>query len=119
MPHDGATNDKVIDVSYESAFKKSGYEVTVIANQGKGAAMARVEEARRLFPRMRFDEEKCAVGLDALGWYHEKRDDERDAGLGPDHDWSSHSADSFGAGCIAYEEPSTAVPIKYDTRWVV
>ena len=119
LPHDGATNDRVIDVSYQSAFEKAGYEVIVVPNQGKGAAMARVEEARRLFPRMRFDEEKCAVGLDALGWYHEKRDEERDAGLGPDHDWSSHSADAFGLGAIAYEEPSTLVPITYDTRWIV
>ena len=33
------------------------------------------------------------AGRDALGWYHEKRsEDVRDVGLGPDHDWSSHSA---------------------------
>lgn len=105
LPHDGATNDRVIDVSYQSALRGAGYEVVVIANQGKGAAMARVEEGRRLFPRMRFDEDKCANGLKALGWYHEKRDEKRRMGLGPEHDWASHSADAFGLGCIAYEEP--------------
>jgi phage terminase large subunit len=112
LPHDGATNDRVIDVSYQSAFEAAGYDVVVVPNQGKGAAMARVEEARRLFPRMRFDEEKCAPGLTALGWYHEKKDDNRDIGLGPEHDWSSHSADSFGLGCIAYEEPQAAVDVE-------
>ena len=45
------------------------------------------------------------AGLDALGWYHERRDPDRNVGLGPEHDWSSHGADAFGLGCIAYEQP--------------
>jgi phage terminase large subunit len=106
LPHDGDTQDRVIDVSYRKAFESAGYEVVVVPNQGKGAAKARIDEARRLFPRMRFDENKCSGGLKALGWYHEKRDDKREIGLGPNHDWSSHSADAFGLGCIAHEEPA-------------
>lgn len=104
LPHDGATNDRVHDVSYESALRAAGFEVTVIANQGTGAAMKRVEAARRLFPSMWFDE-KCEAGLDAIGWYHEKRDEDRGIGLGPEHDWSSHGADAFGLGAVAYEAP--------------
>lgn len=103
LPHDGSTHDKVFDVSYESALTQAGYEVTVVPNQGKGAAMARIEEARRLFPSMWFDEEKCKAGIEAIGWYHEKKDDIRNIGLGPNHDWSSHGADSFGLGCIVYD----------------
>lgn len=105
LPHDGATNDRVHDVSYESALRAAGFEVEVIANQGTGAAMKRVEAARRLFPSMWFDEQKCEAGLDAIGWYHEKRDEERSIGLGPNHDWSSHGADAFGLGAVAYEMP--------------
>lgn len=105
LPHDGAINDRVHDVSFESALRAAGFDVKVIANQGAGAAMKRVEAARRLFPSMWFDAEKCAAGLDALGWYHEKRDEARNIGLGPEHDWSSHGADAFGLACIAYEEP--------------
>jgi hypothetical protein len=45
---------------------------------------------------MWFDEEKTEAGRDALGFYHERRDSERNIGLGPEHDWSSHGADSFG-----------------------
>lgn len=108
LPHDGDTQDRVIDVSYRTAFEAAGYEVVVIPNQGKGAAKARIDEGRRLFTRMRFDETKCAAGIKALGWYHEKRDEARNIGLGPNHDWSSHSADAFGLGCIAYDEPSNA-----------
>jgi phage terminase large subunit len=62
LPHDGETHDRVIDVSFESAFR-------------------------------------------ALGWYHEKRDDKRAIGLGPEHDWSSHAADAFGLMCVAHKVP--------------
>ncbi len=108
LPHDGDKQDSVFDTSYRKAFEDAHYSVVVVPNQGKGAAMLRVEEGRRLFPRMRFDETKCAAGLKALGWYHEKRDEERGIGLGPDHDWASHSADAFGLGCVAHEEPREA-----------
>lgn len=107
LPHDGATNDKVYDVSYESALRDAQFEVTVVPNQGKGAAKMRIEAARRLFPSIWFNKDTTEAGRDALGWYHEKRsDDDRDIGLGPEHDWSSHGADAFGLMCVAYEDPS-------------
>jgi len=106
LPHDGATADRVHDVSYESALRQAGFAVSVVRNQGKGAATLRIEAARRLFPNMWFDEAKCAAGLEALGAYHERRDEVRGIGLGPAHDWASHAADAFGLGAIAYEAPS-------------
>lgn len=105
LPHDGETHDRVYSVSYESALKDAGYQVTVVPNQGKGAAAARIEAGRRLFPAMWFNEETTRAGVEALGWYHEKRDEDRNVGLGPEHDWASHGADSFGLGCVVYEEP--------------
>ena len=106
LPHDGATNDKVHDVSYESALREAGFETQVVPNQGKGAAKMRVEAVRRLFASIWFNENTTEAGRDALGWYHEKKDDERGIGLGPNHDWSSHAADAFGLMCIAHEEVS-------------
>lgn len=106
LPHDGETNDRVIDVSFQSAFRDAGYDVTVVPNQGKGAAKMRIEAGRRHFGSIWFDEETTESGRDALGWYHEKRsEDDRDIGLGPEHDWSSHGADGFGLMCICYEAP--------------
>jgi phage terminase large subunit len=105
LPHDGATQDKVYAVSYESALKEAGYKVTVVPNQGKGAAKARIEAARRIFGSVWFDAETTEPGRDALGWYHEKRDEERNIGLGPEHDWASHGSDAFGLMAVAYEEP--------------
>lgn len=107
LPHDGSTQDKVFDVSYESALRQAGYSVTVVPNQGKGAAAARIEEARRLFPSIWFNADTTEGGRDALGWYHEKKDEKRGIGLGPEHDWASHSADAFGLMCVAYDEPTT------------
>jgi len=106
LPHDGRTQDRVFDVSYQSALEQAGYSVTVVPNQGKGAAVQRIEAGRRLFPSMRFNEEKTQAGRDALGWYHEKRDEVRNIGLGPEHDWASHAADAFGLMCVAYELPN-------------
>lgn len=104
LPHDGANGEKVYDVSYQSALSDAGYEVEVIENQGRGAAMDRVDAVRRIFNRIRFNADTTEAGRDALGWYHEKIDEERSVGLGPDHDWSSHSADAFGLMAIVYEE---------------
>lgn len=105
LPHDGSQNDKVNDTSYEAALRSAGFEVHVIPNQGKGAAKARIEAARRLWPSVWVHEPTCLPGIDALGWYHEKRDPNRDVGLGPEHDWSSHGADAFGLMCVDYEAP--------------
>lgn len=106
LPHDGESNDKVFDVSYESAIAAAQFETQVVPNQGKGAAKMRVEAGRRLFPSIRFNADTTEDGRDALGWYHEKKsDDDREALLGPEHDWSSHGADAFGLMCVAYEAP--------------
>lgn len=108
LPHDGDNQEKILDQSYASALRDAGYEVVVIPNQGKGAAKQRVEAGRRVFPAIWFNEEKTEAGLAALGWYHEKKDEERGIGLGPEHDWSSHSADAFGMMCMVYEPPEIA-----------
>lgn len=115
LPHDGATNDRVFDVSYESALTGAGFSVEVVPNQGKGAAKARVEEGRRLFPIVWFNEDTTEGGREALAWYHEKRDDARDIGLGPEHDWASHGADAFGLMCVVYEPPRAITP--KDKSW--
>jgi phage terminase large subunit len=120
LPHDGDQQEKTVDSSWRKAFEAAGYHVDVVPNQGKGAAKQRIEAARRLFPRIWFNEETTHGGREALGWYHEKKDDERGIGLGPEHDWSSHGADAFGLMCVAYEEPKGALkPIKYPKSGVI
>ena len=107
LPHDGVQHDKVYSVTYEGSFQDAGYDTTTVPNQGRGAALLRVAAGRRLFPSLWIDG-KCAAGVDALGWYHEKRDEARQIGLGPKHDWSSHGADSFGLMAVVMEEQMKA-----------
>jgi phage terminase large subunit len=73
-----------------------GFVVELVRNQGAGAALQRIDATRRLFPSIRFNEATTKGGRDALGWYHEKRDESRGIGLGPEHDFASHAADAFG-----------------------
>jgi phage terminase large subunit len=117
LPHDGAANDKVFNVSYESALKQAGFDVRVVPNMGAGAANTRIETVRRVFPQIWFNASTTEGGRDALGWYHEKRDDARGIGLGPDHDWSSHAADAFGLMAVDYTKQqsaqSTNAPLNY------
>lgn len=103
LPHDGSHANAVTGTRFEDHVRAAGFEVRVIPNQGRGAAMRRIETARRLFPACRFDAAKCAAGLEALGAYHERQDESRGIGLGPEHDWASHGSDSFGLACISFE----------------
>lgn len=119
LPHDGGSGEKVIDATYEGAIRSAGFEAKTIPNQGTGAASMRIEAARRLFPRIWFNEATTAPGRTALGWYHEKQDAKRGIGLGPEHDWASHGADAFGLMAIDYEEPtSTADLPQIENDWV-
>jgi phage terminase large subunit len=123
LPHDGGTNDRVTAVSFESAFKAAGYRTEVVPNQGRGAAKERIEAARRRFPAIWFNDSTTEPGREALGWYHEKKDEARGIGLGPEHDWSSHGADAFGLMCVCYQDPATInpnwnKPIQYRTKFV-
>lgn len=90
LPHDGAHRDNLTAIRFEDHVKAAGFRTEIVRNQGRGAAMQRVEAGRRWFPRMWFDKDKTEAGRIALASYHENRDEQRGIGLGPVHDWSSH-----------------------------
>ena len=121
LPHDGLKHDIVFRVTPESFFRDAGFNVRTMENAGSGAASARVEAVRRIFPQIWFNAETTESGRLALGWYHEKRDPERGVGLGPEHDWASHTADAFGQMAMDYEAPRAGrpTPPKRNMAWVV
>jgi phage terminase large subunit len=120
LPHDGAKRDAVSAVKFSDHIQEAGFETKTIPNQGKGAAMKRVEAARKRFPMIWFNKDTTEAGRKALGWYHAKLDEARGTDLGPDHDWSSHGADSFGLMCVDYEEPSNnEIYEEPEMAWVV
>lgn len=106
FPHDGVNTNNVTGKRYEDHFRDAGYSTRVVPNQGRGAASMRIEAVRRLMPKCWFNEITTEPGREALGFYHEKKDEQRNVGLGPEHDWSSHAADAFGLMAVDYVEPS-------------
>jgi phage terminase large subunit len=96
---------RVTDVGRRPANRSCG------ADGPRGASRRRdvaIGEVRRLIQRYRqpfINEATTEAGRDALGYYHERRDENRNVGLGPEHDWSSHAADAGGYLAISYEEP--------------
>lgn len=135
LPHDGAAHDKVYSVSYEGELRKAGFDVRVVPNMGAGAAMTRIEALRRIGTSLVFNNaqvrdatkgedspemDATEAGRDALGWYAEKRDDKRNIGLGPNHDWSSHGADAAGLMAVDYlaiDHGAPAKAIKFRSGW--
>jgi phage terminase large subunit len=105
LPHDGRNVYLTAPGSVGQMLKAAGFQTEIVPNQGKGAALLRVEATRRLFPQMWFDETRTRAGRKSLGAYHEKRDPERRIGLGPEHDWSSDDADAFGLISQVYKPP--------------
>ena len=103
LPHDGERKEKDA-TSWKDHWESAGFDCDTVPNQGRGAALDRVISTRLVFHHMRFDEPKCQEGIEAISFYHEKIDEEREVGLGPDHDWSSHGADAFGMIGVLYEK---------------
>ena len=122
LPHDGVNENNIVGHRYYQHWEQAGFTVEPpVKNQGKGAASMRIEAVRRLGPKMWFNEKTTEDGRQALGFYHERKDEVRNVGLGPDHDWSSHAADAFGLMAICYEEPGRAAPhvSEPDEDWIV
>ena len=114
LPHDGLTESGPNPGSFESAFQAAGFSAQTLRNEGSGnagAKTARIEAVRRRLPLCWFNGEATKGGRDALMAYHEKRDEKRGIGLGPNHDWASHGADAFGLMCIDYKEPQSSAPL--------
>lgn len=120
LPHDGVNTSAITGKRYVDHLRDAGLDCQEpIPNQGSGAAMMRIEAVRRIFPQVWFNEATTEAGRDALGYYHERKDESRSIGLGPEHDWSSHAADSFGLMATVYEEPySRPVERRYQRKTV-
>jgi len=112
LPHDGNKTESMHRITWKSEFTKAGFKVDVLPNTGEGAALRRIQATRNVWPNVWMDEEACDEygGLTALACYHEKKDAKRNVGLGPNHDWASHSSDAFGEMCLDYQRMTKATP---------
>lgn len=72
-----------------------------------------IQAARKMFPRVWIDAEKCADGIEALKQYQREWDDDKKTFKDkPRHDWTSHASDGFRylAVCWQKETPKPADP---------
>jgi len=117
LPHDGIKADDATGKRYADHFERAGFSTRVIPNQGRGAASQRIEAVRLHAKKYKFNEKTTEDGRIALGFYHEKKDEVRGVGLGPDHDWSSHSADAFGLMAVDYSDPSRSAKFNREIHY--
>ena len=67
LPHDGVATNNITGKRYIDHWIEAGFECGIpIKNTGAGAAMMRIEAARRVFPRCWFNETTTEAGRDAL-----------------------------------------------------
>lgn len=110
LPHDGVAvhADNPTGKSVEDQLNEAGYRARSLPNGGQGAAMQRVLNLRRLWPRIWIDATQCADGLEAVGGYSPVIDKQgRD--MGPNHNWASHGADAIGLMGLDYREPASRI----------
>ena len=64
LPHDGVATNNITGKRYIDHWTEAGFECgTPIKNTGAGAAMMRIEAARRVFPRCWFNDSATEAGL--------------------------------------------------------
>lgn len=102
LPHDARAREMTTGRTREEA-------IGTILGHTEVAAMQSVEDGinavRLLFPRMWFDERKCAQGIEVLKNYRKEWDEKRKSFKErPLHDWASHGADAIRQLGVTYRE---------------
>jgi phage terminase large subunit len=106
------------------AAKRSAVEIFISAFGAKHVAITpqssisdRINAARVLIPKIKFNETRCADGLNGLrAWQFEYDEDKKTFGNDPKHDWASHDGDGFSYGCLIMRQvappPKPAEPMR-------
>jgi len=101
-PHDIKVRELGTGKSRYEVAKSLGIEFEI----GKNLAVHDgIQAVRNVLGRCWFDEEKCDRGISALRSYHKEWDEDNQVFKArPEHDWSSHGADSFRTFAVGYKE---------------
>ncbi|UZJ42200.1 hypothetical protein OO006_04290 [Prosthecochloris sp. SCSIO W1101] len=103
-PHDIEVRELMSGMSRKDTAATMGirFETNVRPKQKSDS----IEALRRIFPRLIFDEDRCAYGISAVASYHREYDDEKKVFKArPEHDWSSNLADALQQLAIAWSDP--------------
>ena len=112
LPHDARAKTFAAKRSAVEIFI-SAFGTQHIAITPRSSISDRVNAARVLIPRVKFNETNCADGLNGLrAWSYDYDDDKKTFGSDPVHDWASHDGDGFSYGCLIMQQ--VAPPPKAD-----
>jgi hypothetical protein len=111
MPHDAGYKDVKYGKSAQEIMWEMGIRVDIGQKLNKED---QIQNARSVFPKCWFDEDKCKKGFDALSAWHFAFDTEkRVLGRTPVHDWASHASDAFCLIGVELREQVKSQKIKY------
>jgi hypothetical protein len=100
VPHDAKVRDMSTGRTRIETLIQLGRKPRLVPEQ---KLMDGINAVRVSIPRMRFDAEKCALGLEALRQYRTEYDEKAKVYKNtPKHDWTSHFADAARYMCVAW-----------------
>lgn len=110
MPHDAETREMTNNEIAQSRRKVAeglGIKPIIVVSRVRNMDViinVHIPAMRNVLSRCYFDEEKCSQGISALENYHSKYNEEKKVLENhPQHDWSSHGADSFRTFAVGFE----------------
>ena len=102
LPHDAKVREWTNGRSRAETLEQQGFKTEVI----KASSIADgINACKLIFEKCWFDKVKCEEGISALSNYHRKENPiAMTYSNEPEHDWTSHGADSFRLMGVSYNE---------------
>lgn len=102
LPHDGRVREWTNGRSRAETLEQQGFKTEVI----KATSIADgINACKLIFEKCWFDKVKCEEGISALSNYHRKENPiAMTYSNEPEHDWTSHGADSFRLMGVSYND---------------
>lgn len=113
VPHDARQREWTSGRGRMETLMAMGFRPELVPNVG---LMDGINAARRTLPLCVFDIDTEMIGFAALEAYKRKWDDNKKAfSAGPEHDWSSHFADSYRYLALSWRQARAAAPSPPET----
>jgi phage terminase large subunit len=118
LPHDARAKTFAAKHSTIEIFaKKFGADRVAITPEVKRAD--RINAARTVVRRVKFNATRCEPGLDGLrAWSYEWDETRKQFSSEPKHDWASHDGDGFSYGCVVMQQAAPPSPPPQAARGV-
>lgn len=102
LPHDAKAKTFQTKRSVQEQFMGAGLPTMIVPQTSK---QDRINAARLVIQRCRFDKQACASGLAGLrAWSFEFNEETKTFSKEPRHDWASHPGDGFSYGAQVMRE---------------